>query len=134
MTSVVLDTEVLLALWDPYHGQHLQARTVVGRYVVDGTQLIMPVSVFSETLIGAFRATPYALRTIEGFIDELVHFVHPVDRTVGRAAARLRADHDELPLDLALVIATGDAVAAGEIVTTDSRLAGLDQRVRLLGG
>jgi len=105
MRSVVLDSGVLLALWDPHDTHHHAARTAVGRHLTDGRRLVVPVSILSDTLVGAFRATPYAVRTIERFVDQLVGHVLPVDREVGRVAARLRAHFRWLPLSDALVAA-----------------------------
>jgi predicted nucleic acid-binding protein len=85
-------------------------------------------------LVGAFRATPYAVRTIESFVDDLVSEVHAADRAVGRAAAQLLADHPTLPLADALLVATGEVIDAQEILTTNRRLEQVDRRVRVLTG
>ncbi len=67
------------------------------------------------------------------FVDDLITDVHPADRAVGRAAARLRADHAGLPLAGALTVATAQLTGAAEILTTARRLDGVDDRVRMLG-
>jgi predicted nucleic acid-binding protein len=105
----------------------------VGSYVADGCRLVVPVTVLSEVLAGAFRSTPHAVRTVERFVDELVGQVRPADRQIGQAAARLRAQFEGLLLAEALVVATGQVAGAQEIVTTNGRLAAMDCRVRVLG-
>ncbi len=131
--KVVVDSGVLLALWDPYDARHHAARATLAGHLAEGRCLVVPVSALSEVLVGAFRATPYAVRTVEGFVDELVGEVRVADREVGRAAAQLRARHPALPLVDALVVATGEVVDAPEILTTNARLLDVDSRARLLG-
>jgi predicted nucleic acid-binding protein len=112
---------------------HPAARAAVGRHVADGCRLVLPVTVLSEVLAGALRSTPHAVRTVERFVDELVGQVQAVDREIARVAARLRARFEWLPLDAALVVATGEVAGVQEIVTTIGRLAEVDGRVRVLG-
>ena len=131
-TAVVVDSGVLLAFWDPDDTQHHAAVTVLKRHVASGSRLVVPVTVLSEVLIGAYRATPYAVRSIESFVDDLISDVHPADRAVGRTAARLRAEHPTLPLADALLLATGEVIDAQEILTTNPRLEQVDRRVRTL--
>jgi predicted nucleic acid-binding protein len=134
MRLVVLDSGVLLALWDPDDQRHHSARSTVDRCLAGGSRLVVPVTALSEVLVGAFRATPYAVRMVEGFVRELVGEARAVDRAVGRAAARLRAEFEGLPLADALVVATGEIDRAQEIVTTNGRLGEVNPRVRVLEG
>jgi predicted nucleic acid-binding protein len=133
MRPVVIDSSVLLGLWDPDDANHGPAFAALTRHLSTGHPIVVPASVLSEVLVGAFRTTPHAVRTVEGFIDDLVSEVRLVDRAIGRAAAQYRADHPWLPLSDALVIATGKLVDAEEILTTDRRWAEVDPRVRLVG-
>jgi predicted nucleic acid-binding protein len=130
--AVVVDSGVLLALWDPDDGRHGVATAALERHLAEGCRLVIPVSALSEVLVGAFRATPYAVRTIEGFVDDLVAEVRAIDRAVGRAAAQLRAERPALRLADALLVATGEVVGAQEIITIDPDLAAVDPRVRVL--
>ena len=130
--AVVVDSGVLLALWDPDDTHHQAALTALERYLAGGARLVVPVTALTEVLTGAFRATPYAVRTIETFIDDLVSEVRPTDRTVGRAAAKLLAEHPTLALANALLLATGEVVDAKDILTTNQHLEQVDQRVRVL--
>jgi predicted nucleic acid-binding protein len=129
---VVVDSGVLLALWDPDDAWHQAALTALERYLASGARLVVPVSALSEVLVGAFRATPYAVRTVESFVDDLVGEVRPTDRAVGRAAARLLAEYPTLALAEALLLATGEVVGAQDILTTNQHLEQVDQRVRVL--
>jgi predicted nucleic acid-binding protein len=132
MRPVVLDSSVLLGLWDPDGAHHQAAFTALTRHLSAGRPIVVPVSVLSEVLVGAFRTTPHAVRTVEGFIDDLVSDVRHVDRAVARAAAQYCADHPGLRLPEALVIATGKLVDAEEILTADRRWEKVDPRVRLV--
>ncbi len=132
--AVVVDSGVLLALWDTSDTRHHAATAALQRHLADGNRLIVPVTTLSQVLVGAYRATPYAVRTIETFIDDLISQVHPADRPVGRAAARLQAAQPTLPLADALLLATGEVVRAQEILTTNPRLEQVDPRVRVLTG
>jgi predicted nucleic acid-binding protein len=132
MRPVVLDSSVLLGLWDPDDVHHRAASAALIRHLSAGHRIVVPVSVLSEVLVGAFRTTPHAVRTVEGFLDDLVSEVRPVDRAVGRAAAQYCADHPGLRLADALVIATGRLVDAEEILTADKRWEKVDPRVRVV--
>src|SRR5262249_39598548 len=101
-------------------------------YLAGGARLVVPVTALTEVLTGAFRATPYAVRTIETFIDDLVSEVRPTDRAVGRTAAKLLAEHPTLALAAALLLATGEVIGAKDILTTNQPLEQVDQRVRVL--
>jgi predicted nucleic acid-binding protein len=133
MRPVVLDSSVLLGLLDPDHANHAAALAAITRHLAAGHPIVVPASVLSEVLVGAFRSTPHAVRTVEGFIDDLVSEVRLVDRAVARAGAQYRADYPWLPLSGALVIATGKLVDAEEILTADKRWEKVDHRVRVVG-
>jgi predicted nucleic acid-binding protein len=131
---IVVDSGVLLALWDTDDPQHQAATAALERHLAAGSRLIVPVTTLTEVLIGAFQTTPHAVRTIEAFVEDLVSEVRAADRAVGRAAARLQADHPTLPLADALLLATGEVTDAQEILTTNQRLEQLDRRVQVLTG
>jgi predicted nucleic acid-binding protein len=130
--TVVVDSAVLLALWDTDDPHHAAATAALEQHLAAGSRLIVPVTTLTEVLVGAFRATPYAVRTVEGFVDDLVGEVRPTDRAVGRAAAKLLAEHPTLALADALLLATGEVVGARDILTTTQHLEQVDQRVRVL--
>jgi predicted nucleic acid-binding protein len=132
MKPVVIDSTVLLAFCDPDDPLHKVAKAVVNECLGAGSPLVVPVSVLSEVLVGAFRATPHAVRTVEGFVDELVSQVREIDRSVGRAAARYRAEHTGLGLSAALVFGTAKIIAADQILTSEPSWRQVDPRVRLV--
>jgi predicted nucleic acid-binding protein len=132
MKPVVLDSTALLGFCDPDDPNHAVARAAVAECLAVGQPLVVPVSVLSEVLVGAFRSTPHAVRTVEGFVDDLVTEVRPIDRPTGRAAARYRADFPALRLAAALVIGTAKVIDAAQILTTDPTWAEVDPRIRVL--
>jgi predicted nucleic acid-binding protein len=133
MKPVVMDTSALIGFCDPDDVNHRQAKLAVQECKAAGHPLVVPVTVLSEVLVGAFRSTPHAVRTVEGFVDEMINEVRPVDRLVGRAAARYRADHPGLKLAASLVFGTAKVVDADQILTTDASWREIEARVRILG-
>jgi len=93
---------------------------------------LLPASAFAEVLVGASRLGPQAMARTEAFVDSIVDQVSPIDRTVAKVAAALRAAHKSIRLPDALVIAVGRSVGASAILTADTRWRGADRRVRVL--
>lgn len=133
MKPVVLDTTALLAFCDPDDEQHDNTREALGVCLAAGHPLVVPVSVLAEVLVGAFRSTPHAVRTVENLVDELVAEVRAIDRPAGRAAARYRAEFPDLPMGAAMVFGTAKVIDAEQILTTDPSWHEVDPRVRVLG-
>ena len=132
-TAHIVDSGVLLALCDSEDRRHPVVRQAVEEHLAAGGTLVVPVTCLSQVLVGAFRTTPYAVRTVEGFVDELVDRVWSVDRAVGRAAAQVRTVYPRLPLGDALVLATAQVAGVPRILTTAPYLTGLDPRILVLG-
>jgi predicted nucleic acid-binding protein len=132
MRPVVLDTPVVLGFCDPDDPSHNSSRLAISGCLTSGYPLVVPVSVLSEVLVGAFRSTQHAVRTVEGFLDEQVTEVRPLDRAAGRAAARFRAEHPTLGFAAALVLGTAKSIEAEQILTTEIEWAGYDDRVRVV--
>lgn len=130
--TTVIDAAVLLTFCDPDHALHPVVRTALAGCLTVGNSLVIPASVLSEALVNAYRATPHAVRTVEGIADDLASKIQPVDRPVARAAARYRADHPRLTLSAALVFGTAKVVNAYQIFTLDPSWADLDEGVRVL--
>jgi predicted nucleic acid-binding protein len=122
MRPVVVDSLVLLAFCDPDDPLHGVARAAVSECLLAGVPLVVPASVLSEVLVCAYRATPHAVRVVQGFVDELASEVRPLDRVAARAAARCRATRDGLPLHAGLVLGTAMSVAADRVLTADPRV------------
>lgn len=129
MKPVVLDSTVLIGFCDPDNAAHERVRKVVTEFMAAGHKLVVPVSVLSEVLVGAYRSTPHAVRVVEGFVDDLVHDVRTIDRPIGRAAAKYRADHPEMRLPVALVFGTAKVLNAEQILTTEPSWQEIDRRV-----
>jgi predicted nucleic acid-binding protein len=130
--TVVIDTTVLVGFCDPDDPLHQVSWAALVECVTAGNSLVVPVSVLSEALVGAYRATPHAVRTVEGFVDDIATRLYPIDRPVGRVAARYRADHPGLPLAAALVFGTAKVVSAQQILTTEPSWKDIDDRTRVL--
>lgn len=130
--TIVIDATVLVGFCDPDDPFHQVIRVALVECLTTGNSLVVPVSVLSEALVGAYRATPHAVRIVEGFVDDLATQVYPLDRPVGRAVARYRADHPRLPLAAALVFGTAKVVNAQQILTTDMSWKDIDNRTRVL--
>jgi PIN domain nuclease of toxin-antitoxin system len=120
MKPVVLDSSALIAFCDPDDPCHPGASHCVTQALQVGRPLVVPVSVLSEVLVGAYRSTPHAVRTVDKLVDELVSEIQLIDREVARAAARYRAAQAGLPLGVALVLGTARVVGAQQVLTTDS--------------
>jgi predicted nucleic acid-binding protein len=129
---VVLDSTVLLACCDPDDRLHKAAAATITGSISAGDALVVPASVLSEVLVGAYRASPHAVRTLGGLVVDLVHDVRDIDRKIAHAAARYRAEHPELGLAAALVFGTAKVIAADQILTTDPTWTTIDRRVHLL--
>jgi predicted nucleic acid-binding protein len=129
---IVIDSTVLLAFCDPDNPQHQAAAATITGYIGAGRWLVVPASALSEVLVGAYRASSHAVRTIEGLIVDLVHLVREIDRKIAHAAASYRAEHPELGLAAALVFGTAKVTAAGQILTTEPTWTTIDPRVRVL--
>jgi predicted nucleic acid-binding protein len=132
MSTVVVDATVLVGFCDPDETAHEVATAALTACLAAGTGLVVPVSVLSEVLTGAYRNTPHAVRVIEGFVKELASRVYPIDRAVGRAAAQYRAEHPGLPLHAALVLGTAKIVNAERILTTDASWIDKSARVHIV--
>jgi PIN domain nuclease of toxin-antitoxin system len=132
MKPVVLDSSALVAFCDPDDPCHRGASQCVTQALQLGRPLVVPVSVLSEVLVGAYRSTPHAVRTVDKLVDELVSDVSPIDREVAKAAARYRAAQARLPLGVALVLGTARVVGAEHVLTTDSSWPDVGQPVHVL--
>ncbi|AXK34160.1 type II toxin-antitoxin system VapC family toxin [Streptomyces armeniacus] len=132
MDVAVLDTSVLLGVLDPNDSLHADARDAVRAERDAARSLVIPASVFAETLVGAHRQGPAVARRVAEAVDVLVDEVLPVCRDIADEAARLRAEVPAVRLPDALVIATGRHVDAAAVLTGDKRWRGVDSRIRLV--
>jgi len=129
---VVVDASVVLGVLDPWDAHHASAVRSLRAARGKGSAILLPASAFAEVLVGASRLGPQAMARTEAFVDSIVDQVSPIDRTVAKVAAALRAAHKSIRLPDALVIAVGRSVGASAILTADTRWRGADRRVRVL--
>jgi uncharacterized protein with PIN domain len=130
--AVIVDSSVLVAFCDPEDQLHPVVQPALAERLATSHQLIVPASVLSEVLVGAYQASPHAVRTVEGFVDNLATLVAPLDRRTARAAAQYRAAHPTLPLLAAFVFATAKTVNAQQILTTNPSWKNIDDRAHIL--
>ncbi|MEU4403762.1 PIN domain-containing protein [Streptosporangium sp. NPDC023963] len=131
MAPVVIDSCVLLGIFDPKDSLHRVAAETVRERRLRGDKLVVPIIVSSEILVGAARQGEHALtdrlrRLVSAFGTPV-----PIDLDVAVTAARLRATHSALRLPDALVLATGIVMDA-EVLSADRKWAKIDQRVTLV--
>ncbi len=132
MGTVVTDTSVLLALFDPEDALHVCSAQAARRRRDAGDSFVLPVTVLAEVLVGAARRSEEEAATRKRLTIAAFGPAHPVDEAVAVAAALRRARHRSLRLPDALVLATADVVGADTILTGDKRWYGLDSRVEVV--
>ncbi|WP_371779880.1 type II toxin-antitoxin system VapC family toxin [Streptosporangium subroseum] len=131
MGTVVLDSCILLGLFDPKDALHLAAAGTVRERRLRSDRLAVPIIVSSEILVGAARQGEPALK------DRLRRLIRafgtpvPIDLDIAVTAARLRAAHSALRLPDALVLATGIVLDA-EMLSADKKWPKIDPRVTLV--
>ncbi len=118
---IVLDAGVVVSVGSVEDSFHRSSREAVSRARQDRIRLVLPVSAYSEALVHPVRQGKDAVDAVERFVSDVPLHLHPIDIDIARLAARLRAVHRALRLPDALVIATGMAVGADEVITTDAR-------------
>jgi predicted nucleic acid-binding protein len=131
--TVVLDTSVVIALFDPDDAHHKAAASQTRQLRDEGVHFSAPATVLAEVLIGSARRGEEAVRQRKArFVDA---FGRPrvIDEDVAVAAAELRARHRSLRLPDALVIAVGLVDDVEVVLTADKRWAEVDERVRVIG-
>jgi predicted nucleic acid-binding protein len=125
---IVLDASVVIAHLDPADALHEAARAAFRQHAADDLRL--PASAYAEALVDAARAGAVS-ETREKLASLGVEIV-PVDAATAERASVLRAEHPQVRLPDALVLATGDALGAEAVLTADRRWRGFE-RVRVIG-
>jgi len=118
VAELVLDSSVLLALFDGQDALHQRAATALARRRRAGAVPILPAVVLAEVLVGAARLG--ALEARREQVRATGAPLVPVDEPVAVGAARLRAEHPGLRLPDALVLATAQLRDA-DVLTGDQR-------------
>ena len=129
MARLVLDASVLIAYFSPLDAHHASAVARLRR--ASGDECIVIASVLAEILVHPYRVGPEAVSEVEAALAALRMVVLPIDASLARRAAELRASNTRLRLGEALVIAAGDALNA-EVVTADASWSRISRRVRIL--
>jgi len=132
MGSVVLDTSVVLALFDPADALHACSVQAARRRRDAGDGFLLPATVLAEGLVGAARRSEEEVDTRRRLTTAAFGSPYPVDGAVAVAAALRRARHQSLRLPDALVLATADVVNAETILTGDRRWKDFDSRVEVV--
>ena len=128
MALIVLDTGIVIAALDTADANHAAAVAALREHASDDLRL--PASALAEALVAPCRQG--IVSEVRRTIASLGFVVQPLDEEIAVRAAAVRAQHRDVRLPDALVAATGDALEAGVILTTDRRLARLP-RFRLVG-
>jgi predicted nucleic acid-binding protein len=129
MGALVLDTSVVLGFFHADDAHHWSARNALADARHHNETFILPASVVSESMVGAYRSGTAAdrFRRMTGLFGP----VRQVDEEVALRAAELLARTRSLRLPDALVIATG-IVDDAAVLTCDKGLADVDERVRVV--
>lgn len=128
MALIVFDASVLIALLDPADALHHAATEAIEKHAAD--DLKIPASAYSESLVGPARRGQ--MEPAKSAIASLLLDIVPITDRIAEEAAELRARHAKLRLPDALVIATGAALEADEIITGDAAWRRLSSTVAVL--
>jgi len=134
MGAVVLDSSVVIALFDPADAHHEASAAVVRAMRDAEDNMILPASVLSEVMVAAYRHDPGTVPRRLAALDAAFGSPRAVDREVALRAAELRGRHRSLRLPDALVLAVGQVDGVDRVLTADKRWAAVDQRVEVVGG
>jgi predicted nucleic acid-binding protein len=130
MAVVVLDASVAIGVLDATDAHHAGAIAALAEHESD--ELILPASAYAELLVAPWRRGARAAGGVDEFLNELAVRIEPLTREMARHAAHLRAVHSRLSLPDALVLATGDVLDAGVVLTADHGWRRLSRRARVI--
>jgi predicted nucleic acid-binding protein len=117
--SLALDASAVIALLSAADTHHARATAEFGEALDRGEDLSMASSAYSEAMVHALRQRRGDF--VDRLMDRLRVEIVPIDREIGRRAAKLRAEHRTLRLPDALVLATAQLRGA-RLLTFDDRL------------
>jgi len=119
MGAVALDADVLIGFLEPTDAQHDRAVELLASFLAPGHRLYIGASVYAEALVRPLQlGRP---EVVEDFLSAARVEIVPVDESVARVAAGLRAEHRSLRLPDALSLACALARGAA-LLTFDERL------------
>jgi len=128
MALVVLDAGVVIAALDTADANHAAAVAFLQKHATDDIRV--PASAFAEALVSPARRG--VVNEVRETIASLGLAIEPLDEEIAVVAAGVRARRRTVRLPDALVAATGEALDADVVLTTDRRLARLP-RFRFVG-
>lgn len=124
MGSVVLDTSVVIAWFDPADAHHREVRLRLDQLRADGIGLTISTVSYAELRSSRNQLQRQRAEELADALGERA--VIPVDRVVAERAGEIRSHKPSVRLPDALIAATAYAVGADTLLTTDRRLARLD--------
>ncbi len=127
MALVVLDASVFIAFRTRDDPHHAGAVAALGRHRDD--EVVLPASAYAEALVEPSRKGGPALDRAKRLVDEFPIRIVPVTREIAERAAELR---ERVRLPDALVLATGDVLAADVVLTADERWRKVTRRARVI--
>ncbi len=125
MGALALDADVLIGFLDSSDAHHDRAVSELRPRIAAGDRILISASVYAEVLVRPLRAGTDA--TVDDFLDAVRAEVVPVDRSIARRAAQLRASHNNLRLPDAFSLATA-LIFAVELLTLDEALRRVAER------
>ena len=128
MALVVLDASVVIAFLDATDAHHARAVAALSARRTD--ELVVPASVYAETLVRPFREGAAAVAKVERFYADFAIRIEPLTPDVARRAAELRSRRAGLKLPDAIVLATGESLSAAAILTADDEWSRVSRRAR----
>ena len=129
MARLVLDASVVIALLDERDGHH--ERALVALRATRADEKVLPASAYAEVLVAPMRAGADDLAEFDQTLRDVPVMIEPISPEIARAAAALRARHTGLRLGDALVLGTGQVLAA-TILTADRAWARYARNVRVI--
>src|SRR5664279_1463169 len=133
MGKVVIDTSVVLALFDPNDAHHESARDSVAGLRRSDPVYVLSAVVYAEALVAAARISAEERLHTRALLHKGFGPVYEVDERIAEEAAMLRAAHRWLRLPDALVLATAEVERADVILTCDKRWAKASAKVHVVG-
>jgi predicted nucleic acid-binding protein len=127
---VVLDASVVIAFLDLDDALHDGAVKAFARHQHD--ELLIPLTVYAEILVGPYRRGAAEVAEVEAFIGDFAIRIAAPTPAIARTAAKLRSATRSLRLPDALVLATADELGADRVLTGDESWVRFSQRVTLI--
>lgn len=132
MGELVLDSSIVIALFDPADAHHQASTAAVRAARRDEDTMVLPASVLSEVMVAAHRQGTETVSTRLRDLHDAFGPPRVLDGEVAVKAAELRARHRGLRLPDALVLATAEVDGAERVLTADKGWSSVDRRVEVV--